>query len=249
MFYFYLHELSLMCYFKQTVWWTMNEKVCASFTLGSSFGKQWTKYVSCYVNWSWYCILRGYSILISISNLQKCECTFNSMWFIFKYQMEVYLFKCNVFVVTRANNTGGRKEGYKYLCLLHNDVWRRERWSSWMLQKIQTLSHFSCYLPSIRQNGFLRSFLQRYGEWTSDVFIWLGNTDIYTTNIFNQVQIELFPWKTSIQECIDQITFDKKMLRNYQNVRIVLFFWIVLKLSFIYVYYYVYFTLLIIQIK
>lgn len=47
--------------------------------------------------------------------------------------MEVYFFKCNVFVVMCVNNMGGCKEGYKYLCFFYNDVWCRERWSSWML--------------------------------------------------------------------------------------------------------------------
>lgn len=136
--------------------------------------------------------------------------------------MEVYFFKCNIIVVTRANNTGRHKEGFKYKCLHHNDFWRRERWSNWMLQKIQTLSHFPCYIPSIRQNGFLRSILRGSWQKTSNIFIWLGDTDIYTTDIFNQVQIELSHWKTSIKECLNQITFNKSMLRNYQSVRIVL---------------------------
>lgn len=57
--FFYLHEpVLLYVIFKQTVWWMMNRTEYASFTLGSSFGKQLTKYVSCYVYRSWYWILR-----------------------------------------------------------------------------------------------------------------------------------------------------------------------------------------------
>lgn len=157
--------------------------------------------------------------------------------------MKCFSFQRYIFVGTRANNTGGLKEGFKHKCVHLNDFWRRERWSSWMLQKIQTLSHFPCNLPSVRQNGFLRCILQGTWEGTSNIFIWLWNTDIYTTDLCNQVQIELSRWKTSIKECINQITFDKAMLRNYQIVRIVLFLWMVLNLSFIRVCYYAYFIL------
>lgn len=136
-----------------------------------------------------------------------------------KYYMEVYLFKCNIFVVTRANNTGRHKKGFKYGCLHHNDLWYRAKWSNWMLEKIQILSHVPYYLTFIRQNGFLRSILQSSGEKSPNVFIGLGNTDIYTTDICNQVQIELSHWKAPIEECINEITVIKAMFRNNQRVR------------------------------
>lgn len=108
-----------------------------------------------------------------------------------------------------------------------------------MLQKIQTVSHPPCYLPSSRQNGY--KVLEKELQF---IFIWLWNTDIYPTNPCNQVQNELSRWKTSIKECTNQkITFDKAMLRNYQSVRTVFILWMFLKLLFVPVDYYAYFTL------
>lgn len=38
-----------------------------------------------------------------------------------KYYMEVYLFKCNIFVVMCVNNMGCYKKGFKYGCFYYND--------------------------------------------------------------------------------------------------------------------------------
>lgn len=138
-----------------------------------------------------------------------------------KHYAEIYICICYIFVGMRSNNTGRHKECFKYRCLHHNDLCYRERWSNWMLQKIQILSNISCYLPSIRQNGFLRSILQSSGQKSPNVFIWLGHADIYTADLCLEVQTELSHWKTPIKESINKITFDKAMLGNYQSVRII----------------------------